>query len=144
MAAPAGLGPEINMDFIAGFVAAARRKEMRAVLELLVADPALISRDMVNDVLKYKRLDGVTQALGRLAEGLFPNGRQRVLDLAAVAAIPAPMTVIWGGDDRILPAAQADRLPDPVTVHRLSGVGHMPHLEAAAEVNRLIEAALDA
>jgi len=140
--APAGLGPEINADFIEGFIAAGKRKEMRAALELLVADPALISRDMVNDVLKYKRLDGVPQALRNLADSLFPGGRQEVLDSGSVAQIPTPITAIWGENDRILPIGHADLLPEQVEIHRLDGVGHMPHMEASAEVNRLIEAAL--
>lgn len=141
--APAGLGPEVNMDFIEGFIGAAKRKEMRAVLELLVAEPALIGRDMTNDVLKYKRLDGVDRALRRLAEGLFPGGRQKTFELDDLARIPVPVSVIWGRNDRILPVGHADNLPDGVEVHRLDGVGHMPHMEAsAAEVNRLIEAAL--
>jgi len=140
--APAGLGPEINGDFIEGFLAAHRRKDMRTALEYLVADPALISRDMIDDVLKYKRIDGVDQALRQLADGLFPGGRQRQLDGAGLAGIAAPMTVIWGEADRVLPVDQADALAGRAEVHRLPGVGHMPHMEAAAEVNRLIEAAL--
>jgi pyruvate dehydrogenase E2 component (dihydrolipoyllysine-residue acetyltransferase) len=140
--APAGLGPEINTDFIEGFIGAGKRKEMRAVLELLVADPALISRDMVDDVLKYKRLDGVDQALRQLAGNLFPGGRQAVIDPIGLARIPSPITVIWGRNDRILPVSHADVLPDRVAIHRLEGVGHMPHMEASAEVNRLIEATL--
>jgi pyruvate dehydrogenase E2 component (dihydrolipoamide acetyltransferase) len=140
--APAGLGPEINADFIEGFIGSGKRKEMRAVLELLVADPALISRDMVNDVLKYKRLDGVDQALRRLADNLFPGGQQQVLDPSDLAQIPTLITVIWGQNDRILPVGHAEALPDQVEIHRLEGVGHMPHMEASAEVSRLIEAAL--
>jgi len=142
--APAGLGPEINADFIEGYISAGKRKDMRAILELLVADPELISRDMVNDVLKYKRLDGVDRALRQLADSLFPGGRQRVLDADALAQLTIPITMIWGEDDRILPVAHADRLPDRAVVHRLAGVGHMPHMEAAAEVNRLIAAAVTA
>ena len=140
--APAGLGPEINADFIEGFIAAGKRKELRAVLELLVADPALISRDMVNDVLKYKRLDGVSQALRDMADGLFPGGRQQMLDLDGLAQISTPITAIWGENDRILPVGHAELLPEQVQIHRLAGVGHMPHMEASAEVNRWIEAAL--
>jgi len=140
--APAGLGPEIDIDFVEGFIAAGRRKEMRDVLAHLVADPELISRDMINDVLKYKRLDGVDRALRRLADSLFPSGRQASLDLDDLAKVSAPIQVIWGAEDRILPASQADSLPERIEVRRLQGVGHMPHMEAAAEVNRLIEAAL--
>jgi len=140
--APAGLGPKINVDFIEGFIRAGKRKEMRAVLELLVADPALISRDMVNDVLKYKRLDGVNQALHDMADGLFPGGRQQVLNFSGLAQISMPITAIWGENDRILPVDQADLLPEQVQIHRLVGVGHMPHMEASTEVNHLIETTL--
>ena len=140
--APAGLGPEINMDFIEGFIGAKSRKQMRAALEPLVADPKMISRDMVNDVLKYKRLDGVDQALRHLAEGLFPGGRQKPLDLSRLARLTVPITVIWGRNDRILPLGHADFMPDRIEVHRLDNVGHIAHMEASAEVNRLIEAAM--
>jgi pyruvate dehydrogenase E2 component (dihydrolipoamide acetyltransferase) len=136
--APGGLGPEINMDYIEGFIGAGRRKEMKGVLELLVADPGLISRDMVNEVLKYKRLDGVEAALGTLAGALFPGGRQETFGPAHLAALKAPTQAIWGRRDRIVPAAHAEALPPGVAVHLLDDVGHMPHMEAAAEVNRLI------
>ncbi|MEE8499632.1 MAG: acetoin dehydrogenase dihydrolipoyllysine-residue acetyltransferase subunit, partial [Kiloniellales bacterium] len=72
----AGLGPEINGDYIEGFIAAGRRKEMKAVLALLFAAPGTVSRDMVEEVLKYKRLDGVEAALRGIAEAVFPGGRQ--------------------------------------------------------------------
>jgi pyruvate dehydrogenase E2 component (dihydrolipoamide acetyltransferase) len=119
--APGGLGPEINMDYIEGFIGAGRRKEMKGVLELLVADPGLISRDMVN-----------------LAGALFPGGRQETFGPAHLAALKAPTQAIWGRRDRIVPAAHAEALPPGVAVHLLDDVGHMPHMEAAAEVNRLI------
>ena len=61
--APAGLGPEINGAYIDGFIAAGRRKEMKAVLQMLFADPQAVGRDMVEEVLRYKRLDGVEAAL---------------------------------------------------------------------------------
>jgi len=48
--------------------------------------------------------------------------------------------VIWGNADAILPAGHADGLPAAIAVHRFDGKGHMVHMEAVAEVNRLIEA----
>src|SRR5439155_19152091 len=51
--APAGLGPEINGSFIDGFVRVARRREAVEILGLLVRDSALVSRTMVEDVLRY-------------------------------------------------------------------------------------------
>ena len=73
---PAGLGPDISMEYINGFIDANRRKKMEPVLQMLVADPSLVTGDMIEDVLKYKRLDGVDAALKKLREGLFADGRQ--------------------------------------------------------------------
>src|SRR5438445_86698 len=50
--------PEINGDFITGTVGEQRRREAQEVLVLQVHDPALVMRAMVEDVLRYKRLDG--------------------------------------------------------------------------------------
>ena len=72
----AALGPEINMAYIDGFMQAKRRKQLQPVLEMLVADPATVSRDMIEEVLKYKRLDGVEAALDRIAGTIFAGGRQ--------------------------------------------------------------------
>ncbi len=135
---PAGFGPDINADYIEGFIAAERRKEMKGLLQMLFADPELVSRDMVNDLLKYKRLDGVNPALRAIADGVFPDGRQTGVLSPRLAELAVPLQVIWGAEDRIVPASHAADLPDKVRVHLLDDVGHMPQMEAAGEVNRLI------
>lgn len=140
--APAGLGPEINDAFIRGFVQASRRKDAAAALALLVHDPALVSRSMVEDVLRYKRLDGVAGALAQIAQAWFPGGRQTFLPVAEAAASGVRMQVIWGREDRIIPSTQAEALaPEalaPADRHVLEAAGHLPHMEKAGEVNRLI------
>jgi pyruvate dehydrogenase E2 component (dihydrolipoamide acetyltransferase) len=136
--ASAELGPEINGAFIDGFVRAQRRREMQEVLTLLVHDPALVSRQMVEDVLRYRRLDGVQAALERLAQEWFPNGVQRVGNAELAVNLPMPVQIIWGRDDRIIPLAHAEALAGKLPVHILDGVGHLPHMEKVGEVNRLI------
>ena len=137
--ASAGLGAEINAAFIDGFVRASRRREATEVLNLLVHDPALVSRTMVEDVLRYKRLDGVTAALTRIAGVCFAGGRQS-LDIAAeIAELPLPVQIIWGRDDRIIPVAHAEALAVRLPVHIIEQAGHLPHMEQAGEVNRLIK-----
>jgi pyruvate dehydrogenase E2 component (dihydrolipoamide acetyltransferase) len=136
--APSGLGREINMHFIDAFSRAQRRKEVKAALELLVADPAAISRSMADEVLKYKRLDGVAEALASIAAALFAGGGQSK-DLREVLARAAmPCQIIWGRQDHIIPAAHADALPRRIPVHLIDGAGHLPHMEKSGEVNRLI------
>ena len=136
--AAAGLGPEINGAFIDGFVRAGRRREAQEVLALLVHDPALVSRAMVEDVLRYKRLDGVAAALETIARAWFPDGRQ-ALDLRpALGALSVPVQLIWGSDDRIIPLAHAEALAGKLPVHIVDDAGHLPHMEKSGEVNRLI------
>ena len=136
--APGGLGPEINMDYIDGFISQTRAKKLRGVLELLVADPEAITTEMVDDVIKFKRVDGVGPALETLRDGLMPGGvqgslRERLSELAV------PTQVIWGREDKILPVIHADGLPADMTVTLYGDTGHMPHMEKASEVNDLIE-----
>jgi pyruvate dehydrogenase E2 component (dihydrolipoamide acetyltransferase) len=134
---PAGLGPEINGDYIAGFVAADRRREMKTTVEALFGDPALVTRDMVEDLLRYKRLDGVEAALRTIADACFPAGRQALVLRDRLAALGVPVQVIWGAEDRIIPATQAHAVPEAHR-HVLPKAGHMVHIERAEEVNRLV------
>jgi pyruvate dehydrogenase E2 component (dihydrolipoamide acetyltransferase) len=134
--APAGLGPDINAAFIDGFVNMDRRRDAQDVLKLLVHDPGLVSRQMVEDVLRYKRLDGVAAALSTIAATWFAGGRQHeIFDLAALAM---PVQLVWGREDRIIPVAHAEALAGKLPVHILDNAGHLPHMEKTAEVNRLI------
>lgn len=135
---PAGLGAEVNIDYIDGFVQADRRKEIKTLLQQLVADPSLVSRDMVDKVQKYKRLDGTTAALRALAEAVFPGGRQALVMKDKLAELAVPVQIVWGSDDAIVPPSHGDDLPASVTLHRFDKIGHLPHMEASGDVNRLI------
>jgi pyruvate dehydrogenase E2 component (dihydrolipoamide acetyltransferase) len=135
----AGLGPEINMAYIDGFMAATRRKQLQPVLEMLVADPAMVSREMIEDVLKFKRLDGVEAALNRIIDDTFAGGQQALQLTGRLGELTVPVQVIWGREDRVIPARHAEGLSPKVHVHVLDGAGHMVHMEKAAEVNDLIE-----
>lgn len=136
--APAGLGESIDAGYIDGFVRAASRRDLKPVLERLFADPGLVTRQMVDDVLKYKRLDGVDALLGELGAALFGGGRQVERPLARLDARALPTTLLWGREDRILAAAQAELAPAGATVQVFDGAGHMPMMERAAEVNAAI------
>ncbi|MEO1190191.1 MAG: acetoin dehydrogenase dihydrolipoyllysine-residue acetyltransferase subunit [Pseudomonadota bacterium] len=136
--APAGLGPEINMEYINGFIDQKRAKKLRGILEILVHDPHLITSEMVEEVIKYKRLDGATDALQALRDGLFTDGKQQTLDADKVKGLSCPTVVLWGEVDQILPIAQIEGLPEGITVKRLPDTGHLPHMERASEVNEAI------
>ena len=115
----AGLGPEINRDYIEGFIAAGGRRELKPVLELLFADSSQVTRQLVDDVLKYKRIDGVDAALRSIADQIFGGGQQHVLIGDRLAELQIPLLVVWGAEDRILPAEHA-RLVPPTAPRRRS------------------------
>ena len=137
---PAGLGAEIEMAYIDGFIDANRRKKMEPVLQMLVHDASLVSSDMIEDVLKFKRLDGVDAALKSLRTALFPGGQQAAVLRDRLSEVEVPVQVIWGKADRIVPADHAAGLPGTVAVKILDDTGHLAHMERAGEVNGLIEA----
>ncbi|HEY7764097.1 MAG TPA: acetoin dehydrogenase dihydrolipoyllysine-residue acetyltransferase subunit, partial [Aestuariivirgaceae bacterium] len=134
----AGLGEDINIAYVEGFVQAGGRKDLKPELEKLFADPGLVSRDMISDVLKYKRMDGVDQVLRSIAGKAFAGGKQSALLKGKLAALKAPVQVIFGAQDQIIPAKHAGELSGNVQVKVIPAAGHMPHMEAASEVNQLI------
>ena len=93
--------------------------------------------------------------LGREAEGMdFPpvpgELGKRIFDNVSKEAWQAwlrthrpPTLVVWGTDDAVIPPPEPDALArEGVAFHLLQGRGHMAQVEAADEVNRLIEALL--
>ena len=135
LVSPAGLGQEINTGYTDGFVQAQSRRELKPVLEQLFADPALVSRQMVDDMLKYKRLDGIEPLLSELGTALFAEGRQSTVLAERLQALDKPLLVFWGEDDQVIPAAQAANAGPQAEVIRFPGTGHMAMLEKASEVN---------
>jgi pyruvate dehydrogenase E2 component (dihydrolipoamide acetyltransferase) len=136
--ATAGMGSEINMEYINGFMSAQRRKELMPQIEKLFADRKLVTRQLIEDVLKFKRLDGVESSLRAISSQFWRDGRQAFILRDQMSALAMPAYVIWGADDQIFPVSHARNLPANITVEVLDNSGHMVQMEAATKVNRLI------
>jgi len=138
--APTGFGSAINAGYLRGFADAQTRRELKPVVGQLFADESLVTRQVVDDLLAYKRLDGVDDALHALLGMLLDGDAQRADCAAALAAIggAVPVGVVWGAADRIIPAAQAESVTGAVR-HLVDGAGHMPHMERPGEVQAAIE-----
>jgi pyruvate dehydrogenase E2 component (dihydrolipoamide acetyltransferase) len=138
--APVGFGQEINASYLRGFADAQTRRELKPVVGELFADESLVTRQLVDDLLAYKRLDGVDTALHTLLGTLLDGDTQRTESAAALAALggAVPVTVVWGRADRVIPAEQAEAVAG-ASRHLLDGAGHMPHMERPAEVQAAIE-----
>jgi pyruvate dehydrogenase E2 component (dihydrolipoamide acetyltransferase) len=136
---PAALGPEISMEYIDGFMTTGRARKLRPILEMLVADPKLVTNEMVEDVLKFKRLDGVDAALNKVVTACFAGGNQSLQLTARLGELKVPVQVIWGEQDRIIPPSHGNGLPASIKVTRYADAGHLAHMEKASEINELIK-----
>ena len=142
--APSGFGSGINAGYLRGFADAQTRRELKPVVGQLFADESLVTRQLVDDLLAYKRLDGVDESLHALLDTLLDGDAQRGDSAATLAAVLAtgggtmPVTVVWGRGDRIIPAAQAEAVTGAVS-HLIDDAGHMPQMERPAEVQAAIE-----
>ena len=135
----AGLGPDINSDYLRGFVESQSQQELKLVLQQLFADESLVNLQLVNDILNYKRIDGVEATLNALSETLISAGEQTFLTDNIVAS-GIPVLVIWGKQDRIIPVSHAQNYSAAggscVEVEIFDSAGHMVQMEKAHDVNR--------
>ncbi|MFK7995248.1 MAG: acetoin dehydrogenase dihydrolipoyllysine-residue acetyltransferase subunit [Granulosicoccus sp.] len=136
--AGAGLGEEVNIDFLEGYIAAKRQKHLKPVLQQLVYDKNLISSDMMEEVFKFKRIDGVIDGLNTLIKANFSAGKQNGSLRELLSNLTIPVTVIWGKDDEIIPVSHTENLPSSVRIEIIEQSGHVPQMENAARVNDII------
>ena len=133
-----GLGPEINCDYLQGFIDAQSRRELKPVLQQLFADESLVNRQLVDDVLKYKRLDGVDTVLRTLSAMLLSDSKTNLSD--KLVATGKTTLVVWGEQDSIIPVAHARNFSasggSSVEVEIFDSAGHMVQMEKANDVNR--------
>lgn len=134
---PAGFGEEISSGYIDGYVSAISRRDLKPVLQMLFADASLVNRSMIDELLKYRRLDGVQDALEALAAAMFANGQQSTIIVDRLAELQLPIQIVWGAKDQVIPVSQAQTLAN-AEVEVIEDAGHMVQMEAASRVNELI------
>jgi pyruvate dehydrogenase E2 component (dihydrolipoamide acetyltransferase) len=130
--ASAGLGEEINGDYVSGFASASRRRELKTLATELFADSSFVTNALLEELVRYKSTDGVSKALSQIVNQCFPDGKQAAALQKRAIARRVPSQTLWGSEDRIIPAAHAEGM-DNVTI--ISGAGHMVHVEQPKTVN---------
>jgi pyruvate dehydrogenase E2 component (dihydrolipoamide acetyltransferase) len=130
----AGIAGNLNRDYVEGFHAAQKRKDLKPFAEMLFANPDLVTRDMLEGLIAYKRIDGVAEALRLLIDNGLGDASLAAIEVEA-RTLAVPLLSICGDKDQVVTGASAI---DGATV--LAGAGHMPHLELAGDVNGRIAA----
>lgn len=136
--APAGLGPDINGAFLAGFSRAQTEASLGPWMRLLVSDPSLIGDALITRTLHARSTPGAVEALEELTASLFPNGTQSFSIRELLGRLAVPTRVVFGASDRIIPVEHGRGLPGRVALHVFTAVGHMPHLEDGIAVADLL------
>jgi pimeloyl-ACP methyl ester carboxylesterase len=113
-------------------------EQMREVIGLFAYDRGLITDELVQ--MRYQA--SLQPAVRESWQAMFPPPRQRWVDDLALtgaelASIKAPVLLIHGRDDKVVPwrtssAVLLDLLPDS-RLHVLSGCGHWTMIEKTAE-----------
>lgn len=138
---PAGLGPDINDAFFAGFLRARSEESLGPWMRLLVHDEAALGPTLVKTTLRQRKELPILSSQETLTAVLFPDGTQSFSIRRLIKDTRIPTKVIFGLDDQIIPAQHALGLPGIVALHLFSRVGHMPHFEIRNEIAHLIEEA---
>jgi pyruvate dehydrogenase E2 component (dihydrolipoamide acetyltransferase) len=132
--APFAFGSHANQAYISDFTSAQRGRDVQRCLSLLFAQPKAVRRDMIESVVRYKRLDGVTDALAKIAASAL---RERApVDMpSSVRTLTNRLLVIRGMQDNIVSAGET---PSGVRSQTLAHSGHIPHMEEPDRVNELL------
>ncbi|MGB3834584.1 MAG: acetoin dehydrogenase dihydrolipoyllysine-residue acetyltransferase subunit [Mesorhizobium sp.] len=136
--APAGLGPDINGGFVSGLVRATRPESLAPWLSKLFHDASLASPAFVAATMQARFNASLRDAQTHIAEAVFPDGTQAADLRHVIKGIAAPLKIVWGEQDRIIPMQHALGTGGLAALHFLPGVGHMPQIEAVEAVARLV------
>lgn len=136
--APGGFGPEINHRLLRRYAAATDETDIQILLEQFFGWECPIPRKLAGHIAANRQKPGASEALQTIVEQIIDGDVQKTLPSDQIADIGAPVKLIWGTQDRVLPTRQSHRLPGVVATHVFERVGHMPHLEIPREVARLI------
>ncbi|BBY56987.1 alpha/beta fold hydrolase [Mycolicibacterium sarraceniae] len=140
----AGFGSDVTLLLrmltmpVLGALSTRRPTRMSAVLfeRSIHANKAVATKERIDHALAVGSQPGTGAALRETAldlgtpRGVKPQWRRDLA--AAVARSPRPTFIMWGSEDRILPAHHIDeamRVYPHAEVHLLNGVGHMPQIE---------------
>jgi len=133
--APAGLGSEIDGDFIEGMANVAHGGGLAHLLRRIALNPPLLSAQQLEQMAGAIHERG---ALAPLAGSLVSHGRQQVDIAAELAALQGRARIVWGLEDKIIPWRHATRAGPGIPVYFIPQAGHMPQWDQPQKVAALL------
>tara|TARA_B100001057_G_scaffold428404_1_gene453862 strand:- start:628 stop:1800 length:1173 start_codon:yes stop_codon:yes gene_type:complete len=134
--APAGCGPDINVDFVRGLAEVKEMDQLRDLLSMLgptaQATPDGAATGMLQD-LSRGRLHGIAAEL--------LNGGTPHLDIIPILdniKNSFAVSAVIGIQDQIFPKESLFKLPSHVNIH-IVNAGHVPHWDVPIEIAALLQ-----
>lgn len=135
---PGGMGEAISSARLRRWAEARNEAEIDAGFAGMAAPGAVLPAAMRAALLRDRRTPGRTETLLGMAEKLSAGDRQGVFPPGPLAALPMPVSVLWGEADPVLPFGQTAGLPPSWRLMPLPARGHMLLEEAPDEAAKLL------
>ena len=139
---PIGLGKEIDSAYLENFINAESRRDLKKEIEKLYFNSDIITRDMLNEVLKSLRIDNVQSTLSKIQNEIIINGEQKNNLIDEINSTKVPVCVVWGKEDQIIPSNHHQVLNDRIKIIIEKDCGHMAHIEKPSVVNDAINSTI--
>ena len=136
--APGGFGREVNHRLLRRYAAATEEGRAGAAPGAILRLGFHRAGGVRAARARERKAPGAPAALMRIVETFFEGYRQKTLATADLARLNAPVKVLWGTQDRVLPTRQAHKLPGKIAVHIFEHAGHMLPQEIPREAADLI------
>lgn len=138
--APGGFGPDINGDLLKRYANAAHAGELGAIMDEMSAPGFLTPPKYVIGLAAVRGVSGQRVKLDAFHGIIQKDGKQGEIPRDAIAALPMPVSIVWGTLDPVLPFSQTEGLPENVKLTAVDDVGHMLTVEAKPTVLAAIRA----
>ena len=131
---------EINLSAVEPFTEELSESEIKISLSRLFYDLRWVSKDLI-DATKNNFGSSSRRVQARdLLKSIFPSRNQEWDGQSLLCKLNHPVRILWGEEDMILPIRYLNGLPGWVAQHRLSKIGHVPQIEAAPLLLRILQA----
>jgi pyruvate dehydrogenase E2 component (dihydrolipoamide acetyltransferase) len=136
----AGIGDEINPLLIELITGEPSAEASRDLLSLFFHDDRFVLDSGVVEHHQARLRPGADAAIRAVATGAFDALSQR--SRVQVAGLSQPVLIVWGGEDRVIPATHAgiaEAAIPAATVVIIPGAGHVPQIETAEAFTEAVE-----
>ena len=135
--APLGLGPELNAGFLDAMLHAETPQTLGRAMAQLGAGAVPGPRALAE---LHGRIAAHRSALQDLIGTVTRDGRQTCGIGSVLATAAAPVALLWGRADDVLPWEQALAAPPRAALHLFADCGHAPHWQQPAVCADIIAA----